>query len=85
MNAAYPFGGSMLHIELSTYGPAVLGGLGLIALGLLLMVWAVIAAIVSQFALLSGRDERMELFLDRERDSAYEDEHYPGHLGDSRV
>jgi len=48
-NAAYPFSGSSLHIDLTTTGPAVLGGVACTAIGVLLLVWAFIAAIVSLF------------------------------------
>jgi hypothetical protein len=48
-NAAYPFSGSTLHIELTTVGPAVLGGVACTAIGVLLLVWAFLAAIVSLF------------------------------------
>lgn len=34
MNLAYPLSGSALHIDLTTTGPAVLGGVALTALGL---------------------------------------------------
>jgi hypothetical protein len=81
MNAAYPFTGSMLHIELTTNGPAVLGGIALIALGLLLIAWAVLAAFVSQISLLMGRDDRMDSILDRDRDSSFDDEPYSGSIG----
>ncbi len=57
-SAAYPFSGSVLHIDLTTIGPGVLGGLALIALGLLLMAWALIAAIVSQIILLASGHDR---------------------------
>jgi hypothetical protein len=53
-NAAYPFAGSVLHIDLTTTGPGVLGGLALVAVGLLLLAWAVIAAIVGQIMHLGG-------------------------------
>ncbi len=39
-NAGYPFSVCQIHIDLTTTGPAVLGGMALIALGLLLM-WIV--------------------------------------------
>lgn len=81
MNAAFPFSGSTLHIDLTTNGPAAVGGLALIALGLLFMAWAVLAAIVSQISLLLGRDDRMDSILDRERETSFEDEHYPDSLG----
>jgi hypothetical protein len=64
-NAAYPFSGSTLHIDVTTTGPGVLGGLALIAAGLVLMVWAVLAAIVGQIGVLSnGGDREPERLLD---------------------
>jgi hypothetical protein len=48
-NAAYPFAGSTLHIDLTTTGPAVLGGVVSTAVGVLLLVWSFLAAIVSLF------------------------------------
>lgn len=45
-NAAYPFSGSMLHIDMSTSGPGVLGGLLCTAIGVLLLLWAFFAALV---------------------------------------
>ena len=81
LNAAYPFTASALHIELTTNGPGVFGGIGLIALGLLLLVWALLAAFVSQIGLLLGRDDRMESLIDRDRDGPFEDEPYTGSLG----
>jgi hypothetical protein len=64
-NAAYPFAGSTLHIDVTTSGPGVLGGLALIAAGLVLMVWAVLAAIVGQISVLSnGGDREPERLLD---------------------
>ncbi len=87
MNVAFPFSGSTLHIDLTTNGPAVLGGFALIALGLLLLVWALLAAIVLQFSLLGSREDRMESILDRDRETAFEDEPYPrlaGHLTERR-
>src|SRR5580658_94750 len=72
-NAAYPFAAANLHLLISTSGPAAIGGLGLVVLGLLLMVWAVIGAIVSQFMVFgtergrASRSERLEQKrLDRE-------------------
>lgn len=68
MNAAYPFSGSTLHINLTANGPAVLGGLALTALGVLLLVWAVLAAIVHQFSLLGARKiERTAFWTEPER------------------
>lgn len=80
MNAAYPFADSAMHLEMTLNGPAVLGGTALIAAGLLLLVWAVIAAFVSQFRLLGRTDERTDEYVDRDRDSHFEDEPYTGSL-----
>ncbi len=81
MNAAFPFAASTFHIDLTTNGPAVFGGIGMIALGLLLLVWAVLAAIVSQIGRMVGREDRYESILDRDTDSSFEDEPYPGSIG----
>jgi len=64
MNAAYPLDGSTFNMAATTTGAAVLGGVLLTALGLLAMVWALIAAIVSQMQLIGSthdRPERVEL------------------------
>jgi hypothetical protein len=45
-NAAYPFTGSILHIDMTTTGPGVLGGLLLAMVGALFLVWAFLAALV---------------------------------------
>ena len=79
MNVAYPFSGSALHVDLTATGPAVLGGFALVALGLLLMVWSLIAAIVHQFSLLAGREDRIESIMKRDRD--FEDERFHSALG----
>ena len=39
-NAAYPFSAANLNLSIATTGPAAVGGLGLTALGLLLLLWA---------------------------------------------
>ena len=85
MNLAYPLSGSALHIDLTTTGPAVLGGVALTALGLLLLAWALLAAIVHQFSILAGGEDRVERSWrrdrDRDRETAFKDEPYPGSLG----
>jgi hypothetical protein len=85
MNVAYPFAGSNLHIDLTTYGPAVLGGLSLIALGVLLLAWSVLAAFVHQISLLLSKEDRredhLESMMDRRREASFQDERYPGSLG----
>lgn len=80
-NAGYPFSGCQLHIDLTTTGPGVLGGVALIALGLLLMAWALLAAIVSQIMRLFGRDYEVESITGRSRAPFFEKENYSGTLG----
>ena len=59
-NIAYPFSSSSLHIDLTTTGPGVPGGLILLALGILLLAWSLLAAIVSQISLLFHREDRID-------------------------
>lgn len=58
LNAAFPIGASTLHLDITTSGPAALGGIALLGLGLLLLIWALLAAIVHQVTLLAGRSSR---------------------------
>jgi hypothetical protein len=51
-NAAYPVAGASLQLSIATYGPAAVGGLGLTALGLLLLAWALICGIIGQLQLI---------------------------------
>jgi hypothetical protein len=85
MNVAYPLSGSTLHIDLTTSGPAVLVGFALTALGLLLLAWALLAAMVHQISLLASREDRMNSILNRhrgrDRKTPFEDEHHTGSLG----
>jgi hypothetical protein len=48
-NAAYPLSGANLQLSIATVGPAAVGGLALTALGLLVMVWALVCAFVGLF------------------------------------
>jgi hypothetical protein len=57
LNAAYPFAGSMLHLDITTTGPGAIGGLALIAVGALLLLWSFIAALGTVF---SGGEETAE-------------------------
>lgn len=50
MNIGFPVSGSSLQVAFTTYGPAVPGGLALIAIGLLLLVVALLAAVVGEIA-----------------------------------
>lgn len=61
---AYPFSGTVLHINITTVGIGVLGGVFLTALGVLLLVWAFVAAIVSQVGLMMDSDAAPERLLE---------------------
>jgi hypothetical protein len=74
---AYPFAGSNLHIDLTTSGPAVIGGLVFLALGVLFLLWSLLAAIVSQISLLIGREDRMESIVGKYREPSFEFDNYP--------
>jgi hypothetical protein len=76
-NIAYPFSGSTLHIDITTTGPAVLGGLFFTALGVLLLAWSLLAAIVHQIALMVGSNDRMESIVGRYRAPSFESDNYP--------
>jgi hypothetical protein len=49
LNVAYPFSETRLHVEIATMGIPVLTGVPLILAGTVLLVFALIAAIASQF------------------------------------
>ena len=60
-NAAYPFSAANLQLSIATTGPAAIGGLALTALGVLVIAWAVVCAIVGEFTgIVSDRPGRME-------------------------
>ena len=62
-NAAYPFAAANLQMSISTAGPAAVGGMALLAVGLLLLIWALAAAIVGLFVGYGtdrGRTDRLE-------------------------
>jgi hypothetical protein len=67
INAAYPLAASVLHFDITTTGPAALGGIALIGLGLLLLVWALLAAIVGQIGLLAGNVRDPDRIVPSER------------------
>jgi hypothetical protein len=58
-NAAYPFSGANLNLSITTYGPAAIGGLALTALGMLLLLWATLCAVI---ALASGAGSEQSRF-----------------------
>jgi hypothetical protein len=79
-NAGYPFSASLLHIDFSTNGPPVMVGVALIAIGLLLMVWALLAAFVSQIVLLFVRKDDLEVMVGRPRVQYVDAETYHGSI-----
>jgi hypothetical protein len=66
-NAAYPLAASALHLDLTTSGPAALGGMALVAMGLLLLVWAVLMALVGQIGLFAGNTRDPDRIVPTER------------------
>lgn len=66
-NAAYPLGASALHLDITTIGPAAVGGMALVAFGLLLLVWALLAALVGQISLLAGNNREPDRIVPSER------------------
>jgi hypothetical protein len=66
-NATYPLTGSVLHLDLTTAGPAALGGVALTAVGVLFLLWALLGAIVGQISHLFHRDEEMDRIVPSER------------------
>ena len=66
-NAAYPLGASNLHLDITTIGPAAVGGAALVALGLLLLVWALLAALIGQIGLLAGNQREPDRIVPSER------------------
>ena len=77
-SAGYPFSACLLHIDFTTNGPAVMGGLVLIAIGLLLMAWALLAACVSQVVRLFVRDDELASMIGRQRAPIIVGENYHG-------
>jgi len=54
VSAAWPVANSTLHIDVNTSGLGALSGIVLLGIGVLLLVWSLLAAIVSQLMLLAG-------------------------------
>jgi hypothetical protein len=67
LSAAYPIAASVLHLDFTTTGPAALGGITLTAVGLLLLVWALLGAIVGQIGLMFRRTREDDRILTSER------------------
>lgn len=66
-NAAYPLGASALHLDITTVGPAAVGGMALTALGLLLLIWAVFGALIGQIGLLANNSREPDRIVPPER------------------
>ena len=64
-SAAYPFSGSTLHVDFTTIGPAVIGGVALSAIGAVLLIWAILAAILTLFSGPQVTRERVERVVER--------------------
>jgi uncharacterized membrane protein len=60
LSAAYPISNSILHINVNTAGPAALGGIALLSIGVALLVWALLVALVCQIMQLGGSDRESE-------------------------
>lgn len=58
LNAGYPLAGSSFKLCVATYGPAAIGGPVLTLMGLLLLVWALLCAILGQIGLLGSATDR---------------------------
>ena len=59
-DAAFPLASSALHLDITTTGPAALGGIACTGIGLIFLLWALLAAIVCQLGSLAShsRDSR---------------------------
>ncbi len=60
LNAAIPVSGASFNLCTTTTGPGALGGFALTVLGLLLLIWALLCAIVSQIRLIGQGRKREE-------------------------
>jgi len=63
--AALPISNSTLHIDVNATGAQAMGGIALLAIGILFMAWAMLAALVSQIMNLGGSDQEPERLLSR--------------------
>jgi hypothetical protein len=54
-------------VDITTIGPAAVGGIALVGVGLLLLTWALLGAIVSQIGLLAGNSRQPDRIVPSER------------------
>jgi len=82
-NVTYPFSSSTLHLDVTTTGPAVLGGMAAAAIGVLLLAWAFVAAIVSLFTESSYKDRILDRYsiTPKSEDTEYFESTAPGEQG----
>lgn len=76
-NAAYPLSGSSLHIELTTIGPAVIGGMACLAIGVLFLIWAFLVGVATMF---TGSDRLRERNIERYEEPSFETRDYPASI-----
>jgi hypothetical protein len=67
LNAAFPIDSSRLHFDITTTGPAALGGVALVCVGLLLLIWALLTAIVGQIGLMATNFRNPDRIVPSER------------------
>lgn len=63
VSAALPWSNVGFHLNLAASGPAAIGGVALAAIGLLLLIWAIFAALVWRVSLFFNRDDDDKEFL----------------------
>ncbi len=67
LSGAYPLAGSAIHLDIMTKGPAALGGAVSLLAGLVLLLWALVAAVVGQIVDVFGRRREVEVVAPREK------------------
>lgn len=60
LSAGYPLSNSALHLDFTTTGPGVPGGIALTVVGVLLLVWALCGAIVGEITRFFHRSEEAQ-------------------------
>jgi hypothetical protein len=65
MNAAYPVSAASLNLSIATAGPAAMGGIALLGVGLLVLVWALLCAFVGLFRTDGWGRDRAERRMER--------------------
>jgi hypothetical protein len=59
-SAGWPISTAALTINVTTNGPGALGGPALVGLGILLLLWALVCAVASQFRHLGSSRKKVE-------------------------